>query len=716
MASGEYVMALYRPKLGVGTKTLIALSMVFWIPVGALAGLLFHLFQGLMQEQVTEQIRVHLKGALSVYDERESLLQGVLTQTALRPDVQQAFARNHQAQLQTLLLDFGKQHPFVTILVAVDENQRVIARRNSHSGDAIHIGDTLATALTSGTASNSIELVSHDFLLREEQELSTLVKDIGVVKFVAVPVRTGDRIAGAIVAGMLLSADPWLGNTVYGRFGVELALFAGNPRQPMFLHATTSLPRSIWALEQVLPVEVRSEIELGRAYAGVLDMAGAPITAAFEPLKDSRNRVIGAIGISTPFRPVDKAVLTAIAQGIAVTALLGLIIALLSTFFVHHDITRPLALLISAMRRFGNGELDTRIVLKTGDQLEELGNGFNVMAEGIRRREERFRKHNEVAKLFMSTMDMDQLLDKTLRIVVTVTESQLGILYLWEDEGNCLMPHAQYGTTAQLTALALGEGFPGRAAKDRSRLVVRPTEATAPEVTVDMGFMRSVPSEVVYIPLVYQEKVLGVLVLGSTRSYREDEELLFDYLADQISIALDNARMHQRIHELSITDGLTGLYNRRFLNTRLEQEWARCQRQKWPLSILLSDIDNFKAVNDNHGHDKGDLVLKEVAQVFRSGTRKEDLVARYGGEEFVAVLVNTGSDEARQMAQRICDAARERNYPWMERGATLSIGVATFPEVDAKSFEDLIQAADQAMYQAKSGGKDQVVVFARDAR
>lgn len=405
------------------------------------------------------------------------------------------------------------------------------------------------------------------------------------------------------------------------------------------------------------------------------------------------------------------AVLSAIAQGIAVTALLGLFIALLSTFFVHHDITRPLAMLTDAMRRFGSGELGTTVVLKTGDQPEELGAGFNAMADGIRRREERFKKHNEVAKLFMSTMDMDQLLDKTLRIVVAVTESQLGILYLWEDEGNCLMPHAQYGTTARLTALVLGEGFPGRAAKDRSRLVVHPTEAAAPEMNVDMGFMHSIPSEVVYIPLVYQEKVLGVLVLGSTRRYREDEELLFDYLADQISIALDNARMHQRIHELSITDGLTGLYNRRFMNTRLEQEWARCQRQKWPLSVLLCDIDNFKAINDNYGHDKGDLVIKEVAEIFRNGTRKEDLVARYGGEEFVAVLVNTDSKEAMQLAQRICDAARERDYPWMERGATLSIGVATFPAVDAKNFEELLQAADQAMYQAKTNGKDRVIAF-----
>lgn len=710
MEGREYRMTLYRPKLGVGTKTLIALSLVFWIPVGALAGMLFYLFQGLMQEQLTDHVRVQLTGALGIYDERESLLEGLLTQVAARPDVQRAFVDTAATPLQTLLLEFGKEYSFVSILAAVDANQRVIARRSGSGGDAISIGDTLSLALTSNIAASSTELVSREFLVREEQELSNLVKDFGVVKFVAVPVRDGDRVVGALVAGMLLSADPWLGNMVYSRFGVELALFAGNPREPMFLHATTSLPRSVWALGQVLPAGIREEIELGRAYAGVLEMAGLPITAAFEPLKDSRNRIIGAVGISTSFKPVGSAVLEAIGRGIAVTALIGLAIALLSTFFVHYDITRPLHMLTEAMRRFGEGELGTAVVLKTGDQLEELGDGFNVMAEGIRQREERFKKHNEVAKLFMSTMDMDELLDKTLRIVVSVSESQMGILYLWEQEGACLMPRAQYGISTQLMPLALGEGFPGLAAKDRRRLTIHPAESGATEVTIELGFGKTMPREAVYIPLIYQDETLGVLVLGSTRHYREDDAQLFDFLADQISMALDNARMHQRIQELSITDGLTGLYNRRFLNTRMEQEWSRAQRQKQPLSILLSDIDNFKSINDNYGHDKGDAVLRTVAGVFKGKTRREDIVARYGGEEFVVVLINTGAEEARQMAERICEAARSETYPWMDRGATLSIGVATFPSADVNNYEELLQAADQAMYSAKMSGKDRVVM------
>ncbi len=702
-------MHLNRPRLSVGTKTLIALSLVFWIPVGALVGLLFYMFQHIMQEQAVEHARIDLQGALSTYHQRELLLEGLLTQMAARPDVQRAVAAGNRQQLQNLLLEFGKQNNFVSVLAAVDATQRVISRRNNRYGDALVIGDVVAASLRSGQPGGSLELVSREQLNREDAELSNLIKDVGLVRFAVAPVRVGDHTVGALVGGMLLSADPWLGNTVYRQFNAELALFAGNPREPLYLHATTSLPRTLWALGQILPAPVINDIELGKSYSGVLDMAGLHITAAFEPLRDSNNRVIGAIGVSAPSQESGAVVMGTLGKAVTVTALLGLAIALLSVYFVHSDITRPLRLLTEAMRRFGEGELNTSIELKTGDQLEELGNGFNVMADGIRKREERFRKHNEVAKLFMSTMDMDELLDKTLRIVVAVTESQMGIIYLWEEDGNCLMPHAHYGTQAGLEPLGPGQGFPGRAAKDRTRLVITPAQGTS-EASIDMGFMKSVPAEVVYIPLVYQDNVLGVLVLGSTKPYRDDEVHFFDYLADQISIALDNARMHQRIQELSITDGLTGLYNRRFLNTRLEQEWARARRQRLPLSILLCDIDNFKAINDNFGHDKGDAVLREVATIFRTSSRREDLVARYGGEEFVVVMVNADAAEAHRMAQRICDEARARDYPWMERKATLSIGVATFPAVDADLYEELIEAADKAMYHAKMSGKDRVAV------
>jgi two-component system, cell cycle response regulator len=703
-------MNIYRPRLGVGTKTLIALSLVFWLPVAALSLLLSHLFQGAMESEVAARMDVQLKGALAIYEERTFALERLLEQTVQRPDVIRAVAARDGAQLQSLLLGFGKQNPAVAVLAAVDPMQRVIARRSARQGDVMNLGDVLPDALRGARTLSAADLVSREFLIREDEELGNLVKELGLLRYVIVPVRDGEHIAGALVAGLLLTADPLLSNAVYSRFGVELALFAGDPRERYSVHATASVPRSVWALGQPLPSSVQQEIHLGRSFSGAVDVGGIRASTAFAPVHDSRGRVIGALGVSMPLQEVDAAVMRSIAKAIAMTAVIGLVVALIAVFFVHTDITRPLDALVKAMRGFGEGELGERVAVETGDQFEDLGRAFNAMAEGIWRREEQFKRRNEVAKLFMSTMDMEELLDQTLRIVVSVTESELGVLYVWEEEGCCLVPRAQYGARAGLQALPLGVGYPGRAAKDRKRLIIA-AGAGDQTLSVETGFAQISLAELVYLPLVHKGNVLGVLALGSVAPYREDAVQFFDYLADQISIALDNARLHQRVQELSITDGLTALYNRRFLNTRLEEEWARCKRHKLPISVLLSDIDNFKSINDSYGHDRGDEVLREVAAIFKRNVRKEDLIARYGGEEFVVVMVNASSDDASALAERICADARTQSYGWMDRAVTLSIGVASFPEVRFESADALVQAADQAMYRAKTSGKDQVAAW-----
>ncbi|WP_303902729.1 diguanylate cyclase [Thiohalomonas denitrificans] len=704
-------MHAFRLKFGIGTKTLIALSLVFWLPVSALALLLTHFFGAVLEDEVASRANVHFKGAVTIFEKRTEMLEKMLSQYAHRPEVKTAMAGVNSGELQNLLLEFGKRNPHVALLAAVDSNQKVLGRRNGQSGDTMTLGNVLSNALMSGEPHSANELVSVDLLVREDAELTNAIKEPAIVRYAIAPVHNGEEVIGALVAGILLSGDSWLGNTIYSRFGVEFALFAGNPREAFQLHATTSMPRNIWAWGQVMPTELKEKIELGKPFRSELNIAGIRITAAFEPISDSHNRIIGAIGIGTPLMDAGSAVTNLIAKAIGITSVIGLVVALVSVFFVRHDITYPLGVLNKAMHRFGGGELDTRVNLETGDQLEDLGEMFNKMADGICRRERRFKKHNEVSKLFMSTMDMDHLLDQTLRIVVAVTDSQLGVLYLWNKENRVFEPRAQYGTTTDLETFKEGEGYVGRAAKDAATLVLKFTEDTE-ILGVNVGFLTAVPEEVAHIPLIYQDQVLGVLVLGSLRAFSQDEWQLFDYLADQISLALDNALMHQKIHELSIKDSLTGLHNRRSLNSRLEQEWARSVRHNTPISILLADIDDFKSINDNYGHEFGDEVLCRVAEIFSENARKEDVVARYGGEEIVVLLAETNGQEARRTADRICGQAREIRYPGMDRQATLSIGVASFPECLFDDFEELILAADQAMYQAKTSGKNRVEVFA----
>lgn len=174
--------------------------------------------------------------------------------------------------------------------------------------------------------------------------------------------------------------------------------------------------------------------------------------------------------------------------------------------------------------------------------------------------------------------------------------------------------------------------------------------------------------------------------------------------------ALDNALRLRRSEALSVTDDLTQLYNSRYLNQVLRREAKRASRSGRPLSLLFLDLDGFKGVNDNHGHQAGSTALVEAAAVIRRCARETDMVARFGGDEFAIVLPDTGSEGASAVGDRV----RERlaAHPFLAGSGlnlrlTASVGVATLPDV-AASAEELVRAADMAMYQVKDSGKNGV--------
>ncbi len=168
------------------------------------------------------------------------------------------------------------------------------------------------------------------------------------------------------------------------------------------------------------------------------------------------------------------------------------------------------------------------------------------------------------------------------------------------------------------------------------------------------------------------------------------------------------------LEKLSRTDGLTGLFNRRHFDERLAQEFARAQRYDTPLSCMLLDIDHFKKVNDTYGHPFGDVVIKEVAGVVRRALRDVDVLARYGGEEIVALLPETPPEDAFRAAERVrqgvealklvCESTPK---PTLVR-CTCSVGVATYPADGLDAAKALVQTADECLYQAKQGGRNQV--------
>jgi diguanylate cyclase (GGDEF)-like protein len=165
-------------------------------------------------------------------------------------------------------------------------------------------------------------------------------------------------------------------------------------------------------------------------------------------------------------------------------------------------------------------------------------------------------------------------------------------------------------------------------------------------------------------------------------------------------------KQNEQLERLSVTDGLTGLANHRLLMQRIEEEGHRHARTKSPFSVIMADVDNFKKYNDGFGHPAGDHVLKTVAGILRESTREVDCVARYGGEEFVIVMPETNAEAAGVAAERI--RARLAQEEFSGQRITLSIGIAEFPK-DAENALSIISAADSALYQAKRGGRNQVV-------
>jgi diguanylate cyclase (GGDEF)-like protein len=212
------------------------------------------------------------------------------------------------------------------------------------------------------------------------------------------------------------------------------------------------------------------------------------------------------------------------------------------------------------------------------------------------------------------------------------------------------------------------------------------------------------------VPLVSQGDTLAVLHLrrAEAEGLSADVQRLASALAEQLSLAVGNLRLQETLRSGSERDPLTDLYNRRHLEIALQRELARARRHGFPVSLIMMDVDHFKNFNDSNGHDAGDEVLRNVAHVLKRHTRVEDVACRYGGEEFLVVLSGCPVDDAYAKAEAIREAIAQLHV--FSRGSALprvtaSLGIACYPE-DGERMEDLIAAADAALYRAKSSGRN----------
>lgn len=215
------------------------------------------------------------------------------------------------------------------------------------------------------------------------------------------------------------------------------------------------------------------------------------------------------------------------------------------------------------------------------------------------------------------------------------------------------------------------------------------------------------------VPLLAKGRALGiVLIEHSLKDAFDNENMrLLEVISQQVSIAIENARLYQQMHDLATLDGLTGAYNRLFFNDKLQEEYKKAQEKGHDLSFIILDIDHFKKFNDTYGHLFGDLVLKSLSAFIMKTLRKEDVFARYGGEEFVILMPYTTLEQAKEKAEDLRIGVSQLNITdrVVSTSITISIGVSTYPETAGKS-QELISTADDALYEAKRAGRNLVRV------
>lgn len=212
--------------------------------------------------------------------------------------------------------------------------------------------------------------------------------------------------------------------------------------------------------------------------------------------------------------------------------------------------------------------------------------------------------------------------------------------------------------------------------------------------------------DIMSIPLVVRRRVISEILI---ENISKDDYSKFLILTPQVALQIERIKLFDEIERLSIMDGLTGTYLRRYFLERLKEELSRAEQYNMDIAFIMVDLDHFKKCNDSFGHLVGDVVLKEVAGILKQKVREIDLVARYGGEEFCILLPEANKADAYVVAERIRKAVEGYTIKAYDEtlSITISMGISSFPE-DSPGLDDLIENADTALYEAKRQGRNKV--------
>ncbi len=355
----------------------------------------------------------------------------------------------------------------------------------------------------------------------------------------------------------------------------------------------------------------------------------------------------------------------------------------------------------------------------------------SIAMESAFLREELFRHQQdfsflaETSQLVGSVLDSHQLFRLILERSTQLLQAEQGSIMLFSERDLALSIKAIKGLNEKVVEqfrIRPGEGIAGKVIKTGKPIKVDNIEEDQRIMKRNRPRYRT--KSFISLPLKVGGRAIGILNLADkiTGEIFSDEDLeILETYASHAVVAIERARFYEQskaLKMISITDSLTGLLNRRYFQERFSEEFDRTRRQGHHLSLIMIDIDNFKAFNDANGHLAGDEALQSVANCIRNSVRTMDVVSRYGGEEFSVILPETSKNNAAIIAERVrkdIEITYFQNEEALPDGKmTISLGLATFPD-DAGSVRELINNADQALYKAKNAGKNRVILFDQEA-
>ncbi|MGC1406003.1 MAG: diguanylate cyclase [Candidatus Dormiibacterota bacterium] len=471
----------------------------------------------------------------------------------------------------------------------------------------------------------------------------------------------------------------------------------------------TTLAGSSYAAGAALPPQLRTPTQ-SDGKVRQASLRGTSFAVDEQQLRSQSGRPVASLlvlvsGEGISLTVADLALPLALA--VAGILLLGMVLVFL---LAEHFLNRPLRRLDVAVQRLGLDAYASPVNIEGAEEISRLAANFEIVRKQLRRQLLNATGRTVIASTLTGNAPLEQALSQVLRSLVDLLEADMALILLRsqsQSPRSFLLSMGVAEPAPTWAELESSQGIIGSLVRE-PRFVVRshlsPEERSSVEEQIGL---RDCLAE----PLRSEDHDLGVMVVGNKRRpYQEDDYTLCRAVADQIVVAVEKSTRLAVTQREATTDEMTGLYNYRFLVGYLDQQVNVAERASSPLSVLMLDLDHFKAVNDSHGHPAGDRVLRQFASLTLETIRKSDLAARYGGEEFVVVMANTGRGDAELVADKIrstVEAMVVRLDDGSEVRLTVSIGGVTFPE-GTRGARNLLDLADRALYAAKRYGRNRV--------